>query len=208
MKTTGFVVSAICIGATALAACTSNRALEEFTHQSPTSICRYEVQSGVSGGEVVAALTPHDGYSCANRDGVSVFIATNADRCPVLRLKTISIMKIGLAEGTNILRSCNALSSLERPRSGDVLLVRVNSASRLDELESAALRGGYFVTYYLRESELHCFEIADAEKARAAGLARLAERYAIPQGLTWTKGTCRQAVGNIYGRSFPWRTEE
>lgn len=195
MNSTGSVVAAICIGAAALAACASNRALEKSAHQSPTSICRYEVQSGVAGREVVAALTPHDGYSCANGDGVSVFIAT-------------SVMKIGLQEGTNILRSCNALASLERPRSGDVLLVRVGSAARLDELESAALRGGYFVTYYLRESELHCFEVAEGEKARDAGLARLAERHAIPEGLTWTKGTCRQAVENTYGRAFPWRAQE
>lgn len=208
MNSTGSVVAAICIGAAALAACASNRALEKSAHQSPTSICRYEVQSGVAGREVVAALTPHDGYSCANGDGVSVFIATNTEKCQILDLKTTSVMKIGLQEGTNILRSCNALASLERPRSGDVLLVRVGSAARLDELESAALRGGYFVTYYLRESELHCFEVAEGEKARDAGLARLAERHAIPEGLTWTKGTCRQAVENTYGRAFPWRAQE
>lgn len=208
MNTTRFVISAVCIGASALVACTSNRELEKSEYQSPTSICRYEVQSGVDGREVVSALAPHDGYSCANGDGVSAFVVANTDKCPALHLKTTSIMQIGLLEGTNILRSCNALASVERPRSGDVLLVRVDSTVRLDELEDAALRGGYFVTYYLRESELHCFEVADAEKARAAGLARLAERYAIPEGLTWTKGTCRQAVEETYGRAFSWRAQE
>lgn len=194
------------IAATVLSGCTSNRAPNKSAADAAMSMCRYEVQSGVSGGAVVAAVAPHDGYSCADGDRVSVFVATNADECPVLSIKTTAGVAIGFSEGSTIVRSCNALASPERPRSGDVLLARVGSPTAVDELESAARQGGYFVTYYLREDELHCFEVSDAEKARAAGLVQLTERFAVPEGLTWTTGTCRQAVRNTFGRDFSWRS--
>ena len=205
MNATCFRILPICTAAISLAGCTSQDAAQEPASNPLTSICRYVVKSGVSGGEVVAALTAHDGYSCADGDGVTAFVTVEDEECPALSVRTTTVSKMGFAEGTNILRSCNALSSSETPRSGHVLLARVNSTDRIEELENAALRGGYFVTYYLRENELHCFEVADAEKARAAGLVRLAERFAVPDSLTWTKGTCRQAVRNTYGRDFSWR---
>lgn len=208
MNANGFTTRAICILATVMAGCASNGASKEPASNSSTSICRYEVQSGVDGGEVVAALTPYNGFSCATGGGVSAFVSTNADECPALPLRTTTVAQIGLPEGAGILRSCNALSSPETPRYGDVLLARVSSTNAIDELTNAALRGGYFVTYYLSQSELHCFEVTDAEKARVAGLARLAERFAVPDGLTWTKGTCRQAVRNTYDGNFSWRAGE
>lgn len=209
MNADRFTAWAVFILATAMAAgCNSNQATDDTAPMSPASICRYEVQSGVEGGEVVAALAPYGGYSCAFGDSVSAFVSTNAPECPALPIKTTAVLRIGLAEGARILRACNALSSPETPRSGDVLLVRASSANAIEELEGAALRGGYFITYYLRQSELHCFEVADDEKARAAGLSRLVERFAVPDGLTWTNGTCRQAVRNTYDRDFSWRAGE
>lgn len=206
MTATGLPISAICIAAAALSGCTSNRGPEKFAPSAATSMCRYEVQSGVAGSAVVAALAPHDGYSCANSDRVSVFVATNTDECPVLPIKTTAGVAIDLSDASTLLRSCNALASAERPRSGAVLLALVGSVTAVDELESAARQGGYFVTYYLRENELHCFEVSDAAKARAAGLVRLTERFAVPDGLTWTTGTCRQAVRDTFGRDFSWRS--
>lgn len=205
MNATGLRAWATLIFASTVAACSLNSELKQPVTETPLAMCRYAVQPDVPGEAVRAAISPQDGYSCADRDGVSAFIATNAEECPELPLRTTIVSKIGLSEGSAILRSCNALASPETARSGEVLLARVRSASAVDDLEEAALRGGYFVTYYLRENELHCFEVADGEKARAAGLARLAERFAVPDGLTWTKGTCRQAVRNTYGRNFSWR---
>jgi hypothetical protein len=202
----GFSVSAILIAATVLSACKSDRAPAASAADAARSMCRYEVQSGVPGGAVVAALAPHGGYSCADGDRVSVFVVATTDECPVLPIKTTAAVRIDLSEGSMLLRSCNALASPERPRSGDVLLARVDALSAVDELESAARQGGYFVTYYLRENDLHCFEVSDAEKARAAGLVRLTERFAGPEGLTWTSGTCRQAVRKTLGREFSWRS--
>jgi len=196
------------VAATAVAGCISSHAPEQLSQSSPTSFCRYEVGPGVDGEAVVSALTPHGGLSCASPEGTTVFVATSTGDCTTLPIRTTSAVKVDLPEGTRILRSCNALYSPETPRSGDVLLARVSSVEGVDEFWSAALRGGYFVTYYIRESELHCFEVADAGKARAAGLVRLAERFAVPEGLTWTTGTCRQAVGNTFARNFPWREIE